>query len=177
MFFKYVALLSFAATAIAGAISPGTYLIINTAYDAAFATVQYPHDPVFIYNTGENPGPYEFWDIRDAEDGGYTIQNVGLGTSAEVSGPNNGELVRTSPSPTVFNIESAGNGGYVIKLPFNDLFWNVEPGMHRLNIILSPAEGRATELWRFVLADNNIVHNYDRWDVPQRIPGRFLGHV
>jgi hypothetical protein len=55
-FFKYVALLSFAATVIAGAISPGTYLIINTAYDGAFATVQC----VFIYNTGENPGPYEF---------------------------------------------------------------------------------------------------------------------
>ena len=58
----------------------------------------------------------------------------------------NGEPVITNSDPTVFNIEAAGNGEFVvrlasfslsmklnsdisikIKLPYDDLLWNVEP--------------------------------------------------
>ena len=58
MFSKYVTLLAFAATAIAGAIQPGVYRITNVA---SHSTVRsYNHfSPVFVTSTRENPGPFE----------------------------------------------------------------------------------------------------------------------
>ncbi|KAF8811401.1 hypothetical protein BYT27DRAFT_7089549 [Phlegmacium glaucopus] len=190
MFSKYVSLLIFAASAIAGTITPGTYRIVNVASDSA-ARVYYGSGPVFVSSYRGYGSWFELWDISDAKDGGYTIANVGLDmiymldTSAAVFGPDNGEPVRTSRTPTVFNIESAGNDEYVIKLPNDDLLWNVEPPiMPYGDIKLRPANGDSTEHWRLVPAQESgdahstPNHNYDRWDLPvQRIPGRFLGQI
>ncbi|KAF8810380.1 hypothetical protein BYT27DRAFT_7253762 [Phlegmacium glaucopus] len=192
MFFKYVSLLIFAASAIAGTITPGTYQIVNVASDSAARAYDGP-GLVFVSSYRDLAGWFELWDISDAKDGGYTIANVGLNmiymldTSAAVFSPDNGELqlIRTSLAPTVFNIESAGNGEYVIKLPNEDLLWNAEPPVVPYgDVKLRPANGDSTEHWRLIparapgSAHASPNHNYDRWDLPvQRIPGRFLGQV
>ena len=58
MFSKYVTLLAFAASAIAGAIKPGIYKITNVASQTN-ARSYADFTPVFVSNTFENPGPYE----------------------------------------------------------------------------------------------------------------------
>ncbi|KAF8810382.1 hypothetical protein BYT27DRAFT_7186593 [Phlegmacium glaucopus] len=142
MFSKYVAILSFAASAIAGVVTPGTYRIVNVA-SGSTVRAYYAPGPLFVSSTRENAGWFELvspslghlsfeytiticlkpqWDIKDAKDGGYTIANVGLNmqfmldTSAAVFSPDNGEPVFTNRVPTVFNIESAGNGEYEVRL-------------------------------------------------------------
>ena len=58
MFFKYVTLLAFAATAIAGAITPGVYRLTNVASQSTARS----YDRialVFVSSSKEDPGPYE----------------------------------------------------------------------------------------------------------------------
>jgi hypothetical protein len=58
MFSKYVTLLAFAASAIAGAIQPGIYRLTNVASQSTVRTYS-PGTPVFVSSTKENPGPFE----------------------------------------------------------------------------------------------------------------------
>ena len=75
------------------------------------------------------------WDIKDFEDGSYILRNVGQGlfaTAPDSVGPKLlwsynlshilsifpklGAPVKTGSRATGFNIESAGNGEYVVRL-------------------------------------------------------------
>jgi hypothetical protein len=58
MFFKYVALLSFAVTAIAGAIAPGRYRIFTVNFDST-ARVRFADGPVFVDSANVNAGAFE----------------------------------------------------------------------------------------------------------------------
>ena len=58
MFSKYVTLLAFAATAIAGVIQPGVYRITNVASQSTACTYN-PSSAVFVSSTREFPGPFE----------------------------------------------------------------------------------------------------------------------
>jgi hypothetical protein len=58
MLSKTVALLLFAAGAIAGPIAEGTYRIINVASQSS-ARVYSAGDPIYVSSTLENPGPFE----------------------------------------------------------------------------------------------------------------------
>ena len=58
MFSKYVTILAFAASAIAGVIEPGVYKIRNVASHSTARSYQ-AFTPVFVANTLENPGPFE----------------------------------------------------------------------------------------------------------------------
>ena len=58
MFSKYVTLLAFAASAIAGAIQPGIYRITNVASQSTARTYT-PSNPVYVSSTREDPGPFE----------------------------------------------------------------------------------------------------------------------
>ena len=58
MFSKYVTLLAFAATAIAGAIQPGIYKITNVASHST-ARSYTPFGQVFVSSSKEYAGPYE----------------------------------------------------------------------------------------------------------------------
>ena len=58
MLSKYVTLLAFAASAIAGVIEPGIYRIKNVASRSTARSYE-PFTPVFVSSTRENPGPYE----------------------------------------------------------------------------------------------------------------------
>ena len=75
------------------------------------------------------------WDISDFEDGSYTLRNVGLGLFATAPDPVGPKLpwsynlshiisifpkfgapIKTGSRATGFNIESAGNDEYVVRL-------------------------------------------------------------
>ena len=58
MFSKYATLLAFAASAIAGAIEPGRYRIVNVASHSTARSFS-PSSPVYVSSTRENPGPFE----------------------------------------------------------------------------------------------------------------------
>jgi len=183
MFFKYVALLSFTTSAVAGVITPGIYRIVNVASNSSArvsCTV-----PLLSVSKWGTPGDFELWNIADANDGGYIIENVGLNgirvlnTSVAVSNPDNGEFVRISRLPTVFDVSSAGNSNdeYIIKLPSSDLVWKVEsPIIPVGDIKLRRSDGGEIQRWLFVPVkpaspDNPVahIHKYDLWDVLPRI--------
>jgi hypothetical protein len=182
MFSKAITLLLVATCAIGGQIKEGTYRITNVASHSTARTYNAGSE-IYVSSTKENPGPYEVWDIRNAVDGGYTIENVGLkyGTPdsfAAVFAPEDGEPVVTYRKRIVFNIESAGNGKHVIKLPYDNLLWNVEPPViPRGSIKLRPAEGLETEQWILTPTSAETHDNDDdRWYLQQRI-GRFSGRT
>ena len=58
MLSKYVTLLAFAASAIAGVIEPGVYKIKNVASHSTARSFA-PFSPVFVSSTREFPGPFE----------------------------------------------------------------------------------------------------------------------
>ena len=139
---------------LAGQIVDGTYIITNVA---SLSTVQVHRAgcEVYVSSTGEYPGLFELWNIKSATDGGYILDNIGLTTTQMLDNfvtaiPQNGEPCVMKREATVFNIEPAGGGTYVIKLQYKDLLWNVEPPVvPRGDIKLRPANGESTE--RFTL--------------------------
>ena len=58
MLSKYVTLLGFAASAIAGAIEPGLYKIYNVASSSSARSYN-PFTPVYVTNSKEIAGPFE----------------------------------------------------------------------------------------------------------------------
>ena len=58
MFSKYVTLLAFAASAIAGAIEPGRYKITNVVSQSTARSYE-PYSPVYVSSTKEYAGPFE----------------------------------------------------------------------------------------------------------------------
>jgi len=175
MFSKYITLLAFAASAIAGVIKPGVYRIFSVHSHSSARSYE-ALTPVFVSSTKENPGPFELWDVIEPEDGSYILRNLGLRTFASGSA---GELVETRPVVTSYNIEPAGDSQFVIMLPNEDSVWTVESvGPFRSNIKLLPANGRTTQRWIFVpesLVQDEYEHD-ERWELLQRI-GRFLGRI
>ncbi|KAF8800833.1 hypothetical protein BYT27DRAFT_7148188 [Phlegmacium glaucopus] len=190
MFSKYVvALLFFAASAIAGVVHPGIYQILNVASHST-ARAQFAPGPVIVSSTREHIGDFALWNIQNAQDGGYTIENLALDrllmldTFAAVLSFNNGEPVFTNRNPTVWDIEPAGNGEFVIKLQAYDLLWNAEPPVvPRGDVKLRPSRGFPTQHWRLVPVNAPHVEDYDydydndRWDLPEGAPGRLSGQI
>jgi len=177
MFFKYATLLAFATSAIAGVVQPGTYRITSVAgsSNTTARTFYLLDNPVWTSDE-PNPGTSELWDVEDSENGSYTLRNQGsTGFAAYI--PNPKGYIYTGLKASSFNIESAGNGEFVIKFTFDDLLWTVEeltiPGGY---VYLHPADGKPKQRWIFTLINPNFAKNdYDeRWELLQRI-GRFLG--
>lgn len=155
MFSKLAVLALFVTSVIAGLLPEGVYRITNVASSSS-ARVYRPGSEIFVRSTKEDPGPFELWQLKGASDDGYIIRNIGLGEVSEadpfaaVMYPTPGEPVVTSRRATVFNIEPAGDGTFVIKAPYEDLLWNVEPPVIPAGTIkLRPAHGRDTERWYF----------------------------
>jgi len=172
---KAVALVLSVTSAIAGPIPSGDYLITNVQYDHGAVCVYEPFRPVYVCNKPR--APFSIWTFRDAEDGGYTIENHALHTFLAVRTPRDGEPVITDRIPMVFNIEPAGDDEFIIKLPYYDFLLNAEPpGPLGEEIKLRPAEGWESQKWRFIPGPLLRNHNYDRWNLPQQI-GRLLGYI
>ncbi|MFC4008042.1 hypothetical protein ACFOY2_12480 [Nonomuraea purpurea] len=134
-----------------------TYRITNVASHSTLRAYQ-AGEEVFVSSTRESPGPFELWHFERSESG-YTIQNVGLSMTqtsdsyAAARQATEGEAVITSRDATVWSIEPAGNGTFVIKVPGEDLLWNAEPPViPRGNVKLRDANGSDTQRWTFVPA-------------------------
>ncbi|GAA0943933.1 RICIN domain-containing protein [Nonomuraea longicatena] len=146
--------LAAAATARTPAPAPeaGTYRITSVASDTSLRAYR-AGEAVFVSSTRENPGPFELWEIARTGNG-YTIKNVGLGLVgqpgyAEVRQTSAGDPVVTGDTPTTWSIEAAGGGTHVIKVPAEDLLWNVEPPVvPRGDVRLRQANGSDVQRWR-----------------------------
>ena len=113
MLSKAISLLLVATCAIAGRLPEGTYRITNVQSHST-ARVYNPGTQIFVSSTKEDPGPFQIvslsigsffskyatticlklqWDIKNAVDGGYTIQNVGL---KDENAPNSFAAVQVS---------------------------------------------------------------------------------
>lgn len=142
----------------AGRLADGTYRITSVASPST-VRVYYAGGEVFVSCTRENPGPFELWNIKSAQDRGYTFNNVGLTNTQKLdtfifAKQKEEEPCVTDRVATVFNIESAGESTYVIKLPYADLLWNVEPNVvRRRNIKLRHADGSDTERFIFTACE------------------------
>lgn len=147
-----------------GRLVDGTYKITSVASHST-VRVYDAGGEIFVSSTREDPGPFELWNIKSAQDGGYTFNNVGLTNTLKLDTfiaakpqdeePQDGEPCVTNRVATVFNIESAGENTYVIKLPYADLLWNVEPHVvrRRRNIKLRPANGSVTKKFTFTACE------------------------
>ncbi|MBT2232537.1 RICIN domain-containing protein [Nonomuraea sp. NEAU-A123] len=134
---------------------PGVYRIVNAASGTALRAYK-SGGTIFVSSTLENPGPFELWEIAQAEDG-YTIKNVGLSlngppANASARQTEQGEPVVTGSAPTTWSIRPAGGGTFVIKVPNDDLLWNAEPPViPRGDVRLRGADGSAAQRWRLEL--------------------------
>ncbi|MFC7585609.1 RICIN domain-containing protein [Nonomuraea antimicrobica] len=144
-----------ASSAPAAAFEPGTYKIINVASHSSVRDYNAGGE-LFVSSTRENPGPFELWQI-ERSGSGYTIQNVGinmikmLDSYATARQTVEGEAVVTNRHPSTWSIAPAGEGTYVIKVPNEDLLWNVEPPVvPRGDVQLRHANGSDTQRWRLV---------------------------
>ena len=105
MFSKYATLLAFAASAIAGVIKPGIYIISNAAsHSNVRAFPVYTALEVSSSSSNDRFDMYEYvssglcqclclgiiclkqqWDVKNSTDGTYTFKNVGLNLFAAAS--------------------------------------------------------------------------------------------
>ncbi|WP_225102506.1 hypothetical protein [Streptomyces sp. CoH27] len=91
---------------------------------------------------------YERWNVTRYEDG-YAIRDVGTGFWATDRG---GQVLGTSefdPGTSVWSVERAGGGVFIIKKPGQDLVWT-EVDNH---VELKPADGSPAQHWRFEPVD------------------------
>jgi len=138
------------ATDVAASIRPGVYRITNVASHSSVRT--YNRDnPLFVASTREYPGPFELFDIQNAEgSSGYTFKNVGLDKFVSAAEDTKGEPLFANGKAEAFSVEEAGGGQYVIKTVNKDLVWTVsEPVIPTGTVILWPQEGAPTQ--RFIL--------------------------
>ncbi|KAK5809540.1 hypothetical protein F5H01DRAFT_369412 [Linnemannia elongata] len=122
----------------------GLYKITNVASRSTVRSYN-PRTQVYIASTREAPGPFEMWKGQyDNVHHGYILHNVGLSLGAAVHKVGDGEPVSTAGTPTVFQIEPAGDSSFAIKVPDVDLLWTAEPPViPHGDIALKPANGRA----------------------------------
>jgi len=138
------------ATDVAASIEPGIYKITNVA---SYSTIRAysEQNPIFVSSTREYPGPFELFDIQNADgSSGYTIKNVGLDKLVSAAKETEGEPLFANGGTEAFSIEQAGGGQYVIKAVNKDLVWTVSaPVIPRGTVILSPQTGAPTQLFGF----------------------------
>jgi len=114
--------------------------------------------PIFVSFTRENPGPYGLWQVDEADNGAFTISNLGLHRSVYAADDET-IIAGYKGDPVSFAIESAGDNAYVIKSVFEDLVWTLKnPGSVRSEVRLYPANGNDSQKWRFIPANDVSVN-------------------
>ncbi|KAJ7913323.1 hypothetical protein B0H13DRAFT_2005261 [Mycena leptocephala] len=98
------------------------------------------------------PGDFGVWDRDELSADKYIFTNHGTGQEISVN-EDNDHLVTSSEAPgTVFAVESAGGGEFVIKLPNADSVWEaIFDGTSPIfgRIALRPASGSVYQRWKF----------------------------
>ncbi|KAJ7258908.1 hypothetical protein C8J57DRAFT_1340556 [Mycena rebaudengoi] len=108
---------------------------------------------VLVGQAAAPPGNFGIWERTELSADKYVFQNLGTGQWIAVNGANNHLVtVNGANNATVFAVESAGGGEFVIKLPDADSVWaalfdGTSPIFGR--IIMSPAIGSALQRWTF----------------------------
>ncbi|KAF7373887.1 hypothetical protein MSAN_00601000 [Mycena sanguinolenta] len=131
-------------------LDPGVYRIVNVATNTPVAaSVQ--NGQIYVTIEGQQPGALAEWKLQKADQGGFTITNVALGTS--IFSANQGLLFCGWATPAeTFAIEPAGSGEFIIKEVAADEEWTLVPvsGSPIGTLRLSPSQGRKEQLWRLI---------------------------
>ncbi|KAK0232350.1 hypothetical protein EDD85DRAFT_939247 [Armillaria nabsnona] len=101
---------------------------------------------IFVPFVPVNSSEHEQWDLFKTQ-GVYTVENVATGGFIKAEDK---RLVTTvsDEDATTFAISTAGEGSYVIKLPFEDLVWTVQdPVNYQGAVMLAPSVGSDAQLW------------------------------
>ncbi|KAJ7500656.1 hypothetical protein B0H11DRAFT_1996092 [Mycena galericulata] len=142
------------------------------------STVRLPPDgPVQVVNVGNNGTIFTFgavagsseplqvyapqiwswengvWDLTNVAADTWTFQNTGTGQYIQADETDNN--IVTGTSPTIFAVNSAGGGNFVIKLPYADLVWEYiydGSSMEYGKVELRPADGSASQQWAILAA-------------------------
>ncbi|PBK70893.1 hypothetical protein ARMSODRAFT_1033834 [Armillaria solidipes] len=119
---------------------------VNKHSDSSVRSYTLGTENIFVPFVAVNGSEHEEWDLSKTQ-GGYTIENVATGGFIKAEDK---RLVTTESDgdATTFAISTAGEGSYVIKLPYEDLVWTVQdPVNYQGAVILSPSVGSDAQLW------------------------------
>ncbi|KAJ7855550.1 hypothetical protein B0H13DRAFT_2079507 [Mycena leptocephala] len=107
---------------------------------------------VLVGQGASPPGDFGVWDRDEISADNYVFTNHGTGQEINVNETND-HLITSSEAPaTVFAVESAGGGEFVIKLPNADSVWEaIFDGTSPIygRIALRPASGSVYQRWTF----------------------------
>ncbi|KAK0211545.1 hypothetical protein IW262DRAFT_372229 [Armillaria fumosa] len=119
---------------------------VNKHSDSSVRSYTEDTENIFVPFVPVNGGEHEQWDLSKTQ-GGYAIENVATGGFIKAEDK---RLVTTASEgdATTFTISTAGEGSYVIKLPYEDLVWTVQnPVNYQGAVMLSPSVGSDAQLW------------------------------
>jgi hypothetical protein len=126
-------------------ITPGTYKITNERQPKLTLRAYTKGQPIYAAPGGGIPQDFK---ITPADQGGYTIENPYVKGFVSVKNAV-GELVKTGDAKKTFFISPAGGGTYVIKVPNQDLVWDLfdQQGAAGDPVGLRGANGDASQRW------------------------------
>ncbi|KAJ7500655.1 hypothetical protein B0H11DRAFT_786322 [Mycena galericulata] len=90
------------------------------------------------------------WNATQVSSDTWVFQSLGTGQWIQANATNN-LIVAGDYPPTVFAVNSAGGGEFVIKLPNADLVWSVyDVDMEYGGVELEPSDGSVTQHWHIL---------------------------
>ncbi|KAK0192245.1 hypothetical protein F5146DRAFT_1039011, partial [Armillaria mellea] len=119
---------------------------VNKHSDSSVRSYTQRTENIFVPFVSVDGGEHDQWDLSKSQSG-YIIENVATGGFIKAEDK---RLVTTASEgdATAFAISTAGEGSYVIKLPYEDLVWTVQ---HAVNyqgaVTLAPSVGSDAQLW------------------------------
>ncbi|MFE0377338.1 hypothetical protein ACFW1M_17505 [Streptomyces inhibens] len=129
----------------------GRYLIVSENPEVGkldFAPYTVPvHPPIFFIVGSHNQDLKEQWTVTPAGPGAFTINSTthpGASWSRREDG-----IVASEASWSQFAIQPAGEGTFRIQVPHEDAVATLD-GSGREQLHLEPANGSASQRWRFV---------------------------
>ncbi|GJJ73088.1 hypothetical protein EMPS_05446 [Entomortierella parvispora] len=160
LFLGFIALTLICLQGVFGFIEPGTYLI-QTIDDKYLSIGPVPPviPPLDIPARLSARPRDHLWEVRPADDGGYTIREVQRrrrGEPTNVYGLNRNEdeavILSARKAPQSWAVDSAGEGLFTIGVVNQDSLATVNEDEYP-PIILQPANGSPDQRWRFVRVD------------------------
>ncbi|KAF8959805.1 hypothetical protein BDZ97DRAFT_2077825 [Flammula alnicola] len=140
-------------------LQPGNYNIESVGFPGELLDIALPSSTLNVIFVEQTPpqGQLGVWALTNADQGGYHIQNVGLGQNVSTihlieSGLFLAQVGPAGAPASTYAIECAGSGQYVIKNVTADQLWttvaNGSPGGLAF-MELRPADGSAIQKFLF----------------------------
>ncbi|KAJ7429805.1 hypothetical protein B0H11DRAFT_2141213 [Mycena galericulata] len=129
---------------------PAGQVIISNGNNGSIWTVNPPQPwPTQIYVPVTDGSSYEafVWNATQVGVDTWVFQSTDTQKWIQANATNNN--IVAGDYPTVFAVNSAGGGEYVIKLPDADLVWDAvyTPHISLEPVVLEPADGNVTQHW------------------------------